>query len=142
MRIWHVSEVVSSTVYFIDWWLLIIDYLSLIIDYLLIIDWWLVISSFPEGCCWVALQLCGVWSLSEMVMELLKLPPNLHFYPAKLKLNPQFLCRTTQRLSVQSALKKLRVRSEFNGKFNGALSGDTDPRLMDRVRCTSLSVPL
>ncbi|CAO2840655.1 unnamed protein product [Amaranthus hypochondriacus] len=66
-------------------------------------------------------------------MELLKLPPNLQFYPAKLKLNPQFLCRKTQRLSVQSALKKLRVRSEFNGKSNGALSGDTDPRLIDRA---------
>lgn len=29
--------------------------------------------------------------------------------------------------------KKIRVRSEFDGKVNGALSADFDPRFLDRV---------
>lgn len=66
-------------------------------------------------------------------MDLLKLRPNLQWFPTKLTSPSHKTQSFFQRLSVQSAIKQFRVRSELNGKLNGALSGDTDPRSVDRV---------
>lgn len=38
------------------------------------------------------------------------------------------------RLSTQCASKQIRVRSEFDGKVNGVLSSDSDPRFLDRQK--------
>ncbi|XP_047334406.1 DNA repair protein recA homolog 1, chloroplastic [Impatiens glandulifera] len=52
------------------------------------------------------------------------LPPSssLKFQTFRTRLGPQF------------ALKRATVRSEFDGKVNGALSGDLDPRFLDRQK--------
>lgn len=69
-------------------------------------------------------------------MDLLKLRPKLQCFPVILNPSPIPSHKTQlypQRFSIQSAVKRFRVLSELNGKLNGALSGDTDPRFIDRV---------
>jgi hypothetical protein len=45
-------------------------------------------------------------------------------------------CWPTRILTPASKLKQVRIRSEFEGKVNGAHSADFDPRFLDRV-CSS-----
>ncbi|XP_021741976.1 DNA repair protein recA homolog 1, chloroplastic [Chenopodium quinoa] len=74
-------------------------------------------------------------------MDLLKLRPTLQCFPRIL--NPSTLHKTqfyTQRFSVQSAVKNFRVFSELNGKLNGALSGDNDPRFIDRQKALEVAM--
>lgn len=44
-----------------------------------------------------------------------------------------FKCWPSRILTPASKLKQVRIRSEFEGKVNGALSADFDPRFLDRV---------
>ncbi|KAK2971968.1 hypothetical protein RJ640_004988 [Escallonia rubra] len=48
-------------------------------------------------------------------------PSSLHYQTSRPRLKPQF------------AAKQIRVSSEFDLKVNGVLSGDSDPRFLDRV---------
>lgn len=52
------------------------------------------------------------------------------FYPFP---QSSFKSWSTRILTPASKLKQLRIRSEFDGKANGALSADFDPRFIDRV---------
>jgi hypothetical protein len=49
-----------------------------------------------------------------------------------------FKCWPSRILTPASKLKQVRIRSEFEGKVNGALSADFDPRFLDRVCCSFL----
>ncbi|KAL2943545.1 DNA repair protein recA-like protein 1 chloroplastic [Bienertia sinuspersici] len=68
-------------------------------------------------------------------MELLQLRPNLQSFPTKHNSkSPHKFQLYCQRLSIKSSVKQFRVRSEVNGKLNGALSADSDPRFIDRQK--------
>ncbi|KAK3033093.1 hypothetical protein RJ639_036452, partial [Escallonia herrerae] len=49
-------------------------------------------------------------------------PSSLHYQTSRPRLKPQF------------AAKEIRVSSEFDSKVNGVLSGDSDPRFLDRQK--------
>ncbi|KAI8005822.1 hypothetical protein LOK49_LG07G03600 [Camellia lanceoleosa] len=72
------------------------------------------------------------------------LKPQIQFVSAS-KIYPPFLSSSSSSSSLQSqasrsrsksnsALKQIRARSEFDGKVNGVLSGDSDPRFVDRQK--------
>ncbi|KAL7186869.1 hypothetical protein ACSBR2_028557 [Camellia fascicularis] len=69
------------------------------------------------------------------------LKPQIQFVSAS-KIYPPFLSSSSSLQSQASrsrsksnlALKQIRARSEFDGKVNGVLSGDSDPRFVDRQK--------
>ncbi|KAL8142287.1 hypothetical protein V2J09_015319 [Rumex salicifolius] len=68
-------------------------------------------------------------------------PSKLHFLPSKTGklvvsplLSPKFQFRRRRGSSTSASARQIKLRSELNGKVNGALSGESDPRMIDRKK--------